>query len=64
MSGERVCGHCRSPVYDQDTLRCWQCGEMLGEQSGFISGMRYSKPKLIFIVCAVTVIVAFVLLIL
>ncbi|MCG8431538.1 MAG: hypothetical protein MJA29_10250 [Candidatus Omnitrophica bacterium] len=61
---DKLCPHCQSPVYDRETLRCWQCGGMLGEGAGFISKMRYSRPKVIFIACALGVVIAFILLIL
>ncbi|HOW43358.1 MAG TPA: zinc-ribbon domain-containing protein [Candidatus Omnitrophota bacterium] len=51
---ERICPHCRKPIYDDDALLCLYCGESLQHDRFFI------KPKIIFLLIAVILIVSFI----
>ena len=51
---ERVCPHCRKPIYDDDALLCLYCGESLQRDRFFI------KPRIVFLLLAVILILSFI----
>jgi DNA-directed RNA polymerase subunit RPC12/RpoP len=50
---EYICPHCKKPVYDDDALLCLYCGESLRRSKYFL------KPKTVFIIVVVIVLLSF-----
>jgi len=60
---EYICPQCKNPIYDEDALLCHFCGESLKRSgSGVMGKMKYPKPRTIFIVIVVIMILSFALL--
>ncbi len=60
---EYICPHCKNPIFDDDALLCLYCGESLGRSKGFISSLKYSKPKVIAITVTILILLSFIILI-
>ena len=61
---EHICPNCGKPIYDDDALLCLYCGDSLRRSTGFMGKLKYTPFKIIFVVIVLTVLIAFVLLIL
>lgn len=63
MVQERVCPHCRQPIYDEDALLCHFCGESLGRVSkGALGALRYKGPRAVWVTGVLVIAAAFLLL--
>jgi len=60
---EYICPHCKNPIYDEDALLCLYCGESLERNVGFLSGLKYTTPRIIATAIILLMLVSFVLLI-
>lgn len=61
---EHICPSCKKPNYDDEALLCIYCGESLRRDLGLAGKIKYSRPRLIFFITAVLVLLAFALLML
>lgn len=57
-----VCPHCKKPIYDDDALLCFYCGESLDRSIGFMGKIKHPKPKIIAIVLLALVLLSFIVL--
>ncbi len=57
---ERICPHCKNPIYDDDALSCHFCGESLGNYSSGGLGMMRSMQWILVVISAI-IILMFVL---
>ena len=60
---EYICPHCRKPIYDDDALLCFYCGESLERSIGVFGALKYSRPRVITIIIALAILISFVILI-
>jgi len=57
-----ICPHCKRPIYDDEALLCFYCGQSLNRAVGFMGRLRYCKPNLIVLVIVTTLLVSFIFL--
>lgn len=59
---ERVCPHCRNPIYDDEALLCHFCGNSVGAgSSGAMGFMRAGAMRVVLIVLACLLALAMIL---
>jgi len=59
---ERICPHCRNPIYDDDALLCHFCGESLRWASRGAHGpIKYGRFKALMVLVALILIVGLIL---
>jgi len=57
---EIICPNCKNLTYDPEALLCHFCGESLQRAgSGFLSNLRYSNFKIIWIMLTLIVLLSF-----
>lgn len=50
---ERICPHCKNPIYDDDALLCHFCGESLQYQGGVMGKLKYGHKALIAVLAVI-----------
>ncbi len=63
MPEEYICPHCNNPIYDDEALLCVYCGQSLKRGVGFMGKLKYPTPRIIAIIVILTVVLAFIMLI-
>ena len=60
---EYICPNCKNLIYDDDALLCHFCGSSLQRAGkGFMSQIRYSNQKVIWLFLVFVILLEFVLL--